>query len=54
MDATKCIENKKAPNYNGINVELTKYAPTALHYRFLDLLNTAYAGGLDSSLKTGV
>jgi hypothetical protein len=49
-EAIKYSRNKKAPGYD----ELMKYAPTALHYRFFDLLNTVYVGGLAISLKSGV
>jgi hypothetical protein len=29
----------------GLHVELTKYAPIALHYRYLDLLNMCWTEG---------
>jgi hypothetical protein len=36
---------KNAPCYDGINLELIKYALTALHYKFLDLLNICWRNG---------
>jgi hypothetical protein len=34
----KYSKNNEARGYDGINEEFIKYAPTVLHYRFLDLI----------------
>jgi hypothetical protein len=44
-DAITYSMSKKAPGNDEINTELMKHAPTALYYRFLDLLNICWRTG---------
>jgi hypothetical protein len=41
----KYNKKEKAPAYDGINIELMKYAPTELHYTVLDLLTICWRTG---------
>jgi hypothetical protein len=38
----KCGKNKKSLGCDRVNVNFMKYAPAALHYRFLGLLNICW------------
>jgi hypothetical protein len=45
IDTIKYSKNKKTPGDNRMNIELIKYAQTALHCRFIDQLNIFWRTG---------